>query len=337
MNFFKKLHQKLFPRQPVYEAIAQRLRSGTPVVSVRYCGTSEMRYYTGSGNLCSGGFFGPKRWNVHVEYEKWDGDACRLSDSMYVWIDPEELRLLERPDCLMVYNMENIEISKFSNDQLRECFINIAKRLRPGQCYLVAGNFIRNDFIAPDGYRFYSGRFSDKHVIVPGKYLNLNTYSRGVNDLEEFDLERVFVYDEEKIKRQHRKHEDIRRWYEIKEIKDANGPWVFRFVDHRTGVKVIRHYGIELTIDVDSKAGHPFHIRDILEDAIEWVRKDNLKSRLHINEENVLVTFQKKSTYLTAYRDLCAKYPAMANTHPVMVVQSFSRTHLISDSRTSIL
>lgn len=316
MHPIKAFFKRKFGEPDVYARIAELLQTNH-MVKVRYRNRTMIRYYTGSGNVCCSKLGLRRRWNVHVERYNRDepNREYHILPAQYVWNDPDELKLVQAYGWDNVIEMTAIPYHEHSADDIVKFLHSTAGKLKPGQGYKFGNYYITKDLYGDDGYKFMN---NDLTWHVPTHMVGNYDYLQG-HALNVFDNERVFVANDNLIKRQHRKHTDIKRWYECKQVPSSQDKHVLTFTPRTTGQTPVFYYNLTLTIDDKTKAGHPFYVTAILHDAISTLKAKHSCHQLVIDQSAIQIEWDRETYNLVPYVLDMERFPTRVDTHPIVI------------------
>lgn len=316
-NYLKQKWQESFVEPAVFAAVAKMLRSGIPIVKVRYRSHPEPRYYTGTGLPYGNGSGKRARWMMEVtHFEELHDGISELAPKILPWMDATELDLLVKWDNSHVYMIEAVFVSAVTHDDQLDIIKDIVRRLKPGQGYNYSGSEIKQDFIQPDGYLVHTG---NTKRLVSEEYLNTGVVFPRDAFGSDFKVKNLFIADEKKIKRQHRPNTDLKRWTVLTHLVSNEEPWVIKYTHDNTAGAPVHYYG--LTIDIDSKLmkGHPFYITELVDSAANEVFAKHGAGNYTLNTDRIFIQWEGHSDRLPNWLEHAKKFEGFVDAAPVIV------------------
>ncbi|ABY63160.1 hypothetical protein ST201phi2-1p335 [Pseudomonas phage 201phi2-1] len=318
----KKYLTHQFTDPTVFLGIAQMLQAGIPIVKVRYRNVPEPRYYMGTGERYGNGVGKHARWMMTVtHFKQHDDGISRLEPEISPWMDQRELDLLLQWHNYDIHVMEATFVSAVTAEDQVDIIKDIVRRLKPGQGYNYSGSEIKTDCIQPDGYLIHTG--SHKRI-VPERFINTGLVFPRDQFGNDFKTKNLFVADEKRIRRQHRSNKDLHRWLVVKPVVSVNDQWAIKYTNGHTAHAPVHYYSVDIDIDNKAMKGHPFYIRELVEQALKDIHAIHSDGDYVFNPDNVLITWDGRSETLPKWLERAARYRASNDEEPIIITENFN-------------
>jgi len=318
----KKYLTRRFNDPAVYAGIAKLLQSGVPIVKVRYRNVPEPRFYIGTGDRYGNGVGKRARWMMMVTHFKQHEDGIsRLEPVISPWMDQRELDLLQQWKIDDVHAMEATFVSAVTAEDQVDIIKDIVRRLKPGQGYNYSGSEIKTDCIQPDGYLIHT---DDHKRIVPERFINTGLVFPRDQFGSDFKTKNLFVADEKRIKRQHRSNKDLRRWLVVKPVVSVTDQWAIKYTHRQTAHAPVFYYSVDIDIDSKAMKGHPFYIRELVEQTLKDLYAVHSDGEYVFNPDNVLITWDGRSETLPKWLERVNRFNASNDEEPIIITENFN-------------
>lgn len=317
MEILRDWYKRCFGENEGLELIAARLRNGVPYVKAYDRNDGVLVYFKGTGEYL-GGWGNKRRYDVkfqilghHKGYGEILSDFKHVSQSRYMDVNLPELDgsyLIELRD----------QVGENDPEEVIAWLGKIASRLKPHQTYNLVEMNITNDLFAGDRIRLYHGK---REILVPREYIgNRRLITEGELGTV-FNGNKVNIFDDEKIKREHRKNTDPKRWFVTKKVDSVNDKHAIRFTHRKTANAPIHYYSMEIIADSKAMAGHPFYVEELLGKAVNALGDKHPASEYHLEifTSNIDFTWDNKTVSVDTYRDNQSKYPAGVDKQPLLI------------------
>lgn len=316
-KYLKQKWQECFVEPTVFATVAKMLRSGIPIVRVRYRNKPEARLYTGTGLPYGNGSGKRARWMMDVtHFEDREDGVSELVPKILPWMDQTELDFLVKWDDSHVFMIEAVFVSAVDKTDQLNILKDIVRRLKPGQGYRYSGSEIKQDFIQPEGYLVHTG---GAKRLVTEEYLNTGVVFPYDQFGSDFKVKNLYIADEKKIKRQHRPNTDLKRWTVLTHLVSNEDPWVIRYTHDTTAGAPVHYYG--LTIDIDSKLmkGHPFYITELVNSFANEVFAKHGAGHYTLKTDRIFIQWEGNSELLPNWLELAKKFERFVDNAPVII------------------
>lgn len=317
MGILRDWYKRCFGENEGIELIARRLRNGVPYVKAYDSSDSALVYFKGTGAYQSG-WGNKKTYDIHYQVlnhrDGWKEpltDWRPVSDSVWMQIHLEDLDQTDIRDL-------RDQVGENDPTEVIAWLGKIASRLKPFQSYTLSEMSISNDLFAGDSIRLYNGK---REILVPREYIGNRRLITEAELGTVFNGNKVKIFDEEKIKREHRKNTDPRRWFVTKKVDSVNDKHALRFRHRQTASAPVHYYAMEIIADSKAIAGHPFYVEELLCKAASQLARLHPMSEfwLEIDTSAIDITWDNKTVSIDTYRDNQSKYPASVDKQPLLI------------------
>lgn len=320
MEILKSMFDKWFGKNAGLELIASRLRAGAPHVTAQGRNGESIFWFTGSGAFL-GGYGKNRRYDVKVRMIFLVDGACprKISDLARVDEDKWLTEALANYGYGYIQRLD-VDLPEHDTVAVLQKLKQVAARLKPGQMYHFDRLSITQDLFKEDGIQLFTR--SKRAIIVPDLFIGTQYLFTPTDINEPFNKEYVVVFDDAKIQRQHRRDDDIKRWFKIEDVKSVENPHTFKFTHRKTGGAATRYYRLDIVLDSKGLAGRPFYLREIVLAALKELTKDYPAATYELELDTSTIMLKYDDNVLTtarAYHERQLKYPLMVDTYPKLI------------------
>lgn len=317
MSLFKAIYNRWFGENKGLEHIAQQLRSGRPYLKITDKHNMQPIYLRGTG-LHISGTGNQRTYDIRIH----QFNAIPTETSLLIARKLADCQILNQAISEENYTrFSNPTYLEGRNDpaEVMELLKKIASRLKPHQCYKLQNLRITNSIFSKDGIRFYD--HNNREWVVPHDLIDDRYYVSTGDLVTGFDPAKVAVFDEAKIKREHRNDKDPKRWYELKQVESITDRHAFTFTHACTGAAPLAHYSLDIIIDAKNAVSKPFYVKEIIASALNTLNTKYPAGTYFVDGDTsqINITWAGETTSIDTYRDNQLKYPASVDKQPVLI------------------
>lgn len=312
MSLFKSIKNiaSQFTVNKGYEAVAARLQSGEQAVHMTASRKGDHIFFIGTGEYIEG------------QGNKTIYDVSHFTLGSYDFTSPVNTHT-------NVWAMGELENDHFQEvhaptrnvdkDLLIAKIKNIASKLKPGFGYSLGSWAFTNDVIGKGGFNLIRRGFAE--IFVPENIIHLPPFFDDAFINEDYTEYKTFIYDQSKVKRQHRELTDIKRWIELAQVPSVEDNWAIKFTHKHTAGAPVFYYALNIDIDLKSMAGHPFYLNGLFRGAIDMLGEKHRLEKFWIEVDvgEARISYDGKSSTVTSYLRNQSQRRVSVDTMPVLI------------------